>query len=94
MKICHACKRELTFTTAIGRREVCPFCRADLHCCLNCAFYDPRLPGQCREPVAEPVKDKQKANFCDYFSFRKTRRVSRQDGADKARKQLDDLFKQ
>ena len=94
MKICHGCKRELTFTTAISRREVCPFCRADLHCCYNCAFYDPKASRACREPIAEPVKDKHKANFCDFFTFLRTARLFR---ASKRRispgNSLDDLFK-
>lgn len=93
MKICHGCKRELTFTTAISRREVCPFCRADLHCCYNCAFYDPKASRACREPIAEPVKDKHKANFCDFFTFLRTAAVSGEQEADIARKRLDDLFK-
>lgn len=95
MKICHACNRDLDLKTAIGRRDVCPFCRADLHCCLSCAFYEPRTSRECREPVAVPVKDKQKANFCDYFRIRNTAAAATgETAADKARKQLDDLFKQ
>jgi hypothetical protein len=32
-----------------------------------CVFHDPAAPQQCREPVAEPVADRQRANFCGYF---------------------------
>ena len=93
MNICHACTKELSFDGTIGRKEECPFCHADLHCCLNCTFYDRSAPRQCKEPVAELVREKEKANFCDYFIFKKSDRAGSQDSAqDQARKQLDDLF--
>jgi len=94
MKVCHACKRGITAGRNIGRRDVCPECGADLHCCLNCAFYDRSASKQCRETVAELVRDKGRANYCDYFS------MSDRDPSDnpkaideQARRALDDLFK-
>ena len=53
----------------LGRREECPACRADLHVCRQCEFYDPRAPQSCREPVADEVREKEKANFCGYFTI-------------------------
>lgn len=92
MKTCHSCKKQLDLGREIGRRDECPFCRADLHCCLNCRFHDPSAPRQCREPQAVLVREKTKANFCDFFMF-----ADRAEGStgepDKARKALDDLFK-
>jgi hypothetical protein len=35
--------------------------------CRNCRFYAPGRPNDCLEPVADPVADKQRANFCGYF---------------------------
>lgn len=32
-----------------------------------CRHYDVAKAKQCREPVAEPVLDKTRANFCDWF---------------------------
>ena len=32
-----------------------------------CEFYDTSVAKSCREPVAEEVTDKKRANFCDYF---------------------------
>lgn len=32
-----------------------------------CEFYDTSVAKSCREPVAEEVTDKERANFCDYF---------------------------
>ncbi len=69
-RICHRCRKTLTLTDHIGRREMCAFCGADLHVCLNCRFYDPGIYNGCREPQAERVLDKDRSNFCDYFDFR------------------------
>ena len=54
----------------LGRREECPACHADLHVCRQCEFHDPRAPDECREPVADPVRDKDRANFCGYFTVK------------------------
>jgi hypothetical protein len=35
--------------------------------CKLCEFYDVGKAKHCREPIAEEVSDKQRANFCDYF---------------------------
>ena len=35
--------------------------------CKNCRFYDPTAYNECREPSAEVVREKERANFCDYF---------------------------
>jgi len=69
-RICHRCRKNLTLTDHVGRREMCAFCGADLHVCLNCRFYDPVAYNACREPQAERVLDKDRSNFCDYFDFR------------------------
>ncbi len=94
IKSCHACTREISVGLTVGGRDECPHCHADLHCCLNCKFYDRPAPKQCREPAAELVREKGKANFCDYFVFREIRaRSAAEEGTDKARKALEDLFK-
>lgn len=55
----------------VGRRDECPHCRSDVHVCKNCEFYDPKVYNECRETSAEVVREKERANFCDYFSLRK-----------------------
>ncbi|MBT1062432.1 hypothetical protein KJY73_02550 [Bowmanella sp. Y26] len=50
----------------VSRRETCDACGADVHVCKQCKHYDGRY---CNEQRAEPPNDKEKANFCDYFSF-------------------------
>ncbi|MBI4496037.1 MAG: hypothetical protein HY697_03790 [Deltaproteobacteria bacterium] len=71
-KICYACGRDLGELERISRQETCPFCRNDLHCCLNCGLFDEYAPHQCREPVAEWVSDREKNNFCEHFVFQET----------------------
>lgn len=93
MKKCHACKKELEITGKIARRETCPFCRADLYCCLNCSFYDKHASKECREPVSEIVKEKQKANYCDYFRFKEAQKEVAASQAEGTRKELEDLFR-
>lgn len=94
VKTCHACKKELSIGRSVGRKDACPSCGADLRCCLNCTFFDPAASKQCREPVADRVKDKSKSNFCDFFTFSEQAASSRtQTASDEARKILDDLFK-
>jgi hypothetical protein len=77
----------------IGRRDACLACGADLHCCRNCGLHDPLLHNQCREPQAEVQVDRERGNFCEFFSFRAA--VPGPAGADPAkpaRARLDALF--
>jgi hypothetical protein len=67
---CFKCQHENKISGQVGRGDECPQCRADLHACKNCAHYDPNSYNECREPQADVVKEKERANFCDYFSPR------------------------
>ena len=55
----------------ISRTSICPDCGRDLHVCRNCQFYAPGQHYDCHETVDEPVRNKERANFCDYFKPRK-----------------------
>jgi hypothetical protein len=68
MPYCSHCGQELELVGRIGREEICPRCGGYLHCCLNCRFYSGRA-GRCLEPQAEEVRDRERANFCDFFVF-------------------------
>src|SRR5262245_51763122 len=67
----HRCFKcgNVTTTSKVGRRDSCEKCSADLHCCRNCRHYDVNEYNNCREPSAERVVDKERSNFCDFFSF-------------------------
>lgn len=69
MNFCYRCRKEAVVPKIVGRKDVCPFCQADLRCCLNCRFYDERVYNRCRESQAERVLDKDRSNFCEYFLF-------------------------
>ena len=64
---CYSCGTIHAFVDRVGRREECLKCRADLHCCRNCRFYDPKAYNECREPTADVVREKEAGNFCDFF---------------------------
>ncbi len=65
---CWRCGESLAaLTLPLRRLEECPSCEAELHVCRLCEFYDTAVAKSCREPVADEVKDKERANFCDYF---------------------------
>jgi len=77
----------------LARLAECRACNADLHVCRLCEFYDLRVARKCREPVADEVKDKERANFCDYFQpCPGAYVVSDSLPAQNARNQLDALF--
>ena len=78
----------------VGRRDSCASCGAELHVCVNCKFYDKSAYNECREPQADRVLEKNRSNFCDYFSF-KVGEVKglKQSTKDDKLKALDDLFK-
>jgi hypothetical protein len=68
---CYKCGTPLseTLKVMVGRRDTCPKCMTDLRCCKMCVFYDTKAYNDCREPQADRVQDKEKANFCDYFKI-------------------------
>lgn len=66
---CFSCQQELKVLMPVGRREECSSCRQDVHVCKNCVHYDSKAYNECREPSADVVKEKDRANFCDYFEL-------------------------
>ena len=92
---CWQCKTETQIETKPARGDTCPNCSADLRCCYNCEFYDKSAHHECREPQAEWVNDKTKANFCDYFSpAQKLMTTGRKKvSKDETKKKWDELFK-
>ncbi|GAB4514228.1 MAG: hypothetical protein Tsb0026_19450 [Sulfuricaulis sp.] len=77
----------------LSRLAECPKCRAYLHSCRLCRFYNPRLTSQCDEERAEEVRDKEGANFCDWFKPRPEAHRPRGEGKTQtAKARLDDLF--
>ncbi len=91
---CYSCKKELDIDAKVGRSESCPFCGKDLHVCYNCLFYSPSAYNACHEPQAERVVDKDRSNFCDYFTFSNSVSVEKTGDEEKdAKEKLESLFK-
>ena len=70
--LCFHCQNVNASESKIGFRDECMKCRSDLHVCKNCEFYDKNSYNECREPSADVVREKEKFNFCDFFSPKAT----------------------
>jgi len=90
---CWHCGADLT-AADYGRETSCLTCGKPTRCCRNCRFYQRGRPNDCIEPIAEPVADKQRANFCELFDPAPTPAgdAARPD-ADGLRQAAEDLFK-
>jgi hypothetical protein len=77
----------------LSRTAECPACKAELHVCRLCQFYDARTVRQCSEIRAEEIIKKDQANYCDWFKLRPNAYDSRaQAKAASAKTKLDGLF--
>jgi hypothetical protein len=92
--VCWKCGADLAMVPQpLARLAECPACRAELHACRLCRHYNPRIEGQCDEDQAEEVRDKTRANFCDYFKPRPGAFQAPDAGRTAAAKaRIDDLF--
>lgn len=92
--VCWKCGASLAaLSLPLRRLDECKTCSAELHVCKMCVEYDTSVAKSCREPIAEEVRDKEHANFCDYFKPRADAYKPR-NAAEVARSQsgLDALF--
>jgi hypothetical protein len=94
---CHSCRNEQIFDVKVGikvgRRDSCPHCGADLHCCKNCRLWDPSIHNQCREPEAAFIRERDEGNFCTHFDFKDGDAPQLDQSVEKAKAKLADLFK-
>ncbi len=67
LPMCYKCGKENSVKFPYGRNESCEHCGADLHCCKNCKYFSPGAHYDCHETIEEPVFDKERSNFCDFF---------------------------
>ncbi|MCC6202961.1 MAG: hypothetical protein IT494_08140 [Gammaproteobacteria bacterium] len=87
---CWKCGAAVAAFPPIERADICASCRADLHACRLCRWFDTAAANSCREPIADPVTDKERANFCGYFQPRPHAHQGATDAG--ARAQLAALF--
>jgi hypothetical protein len=50
----------------------CPKCGVPLHCCKQCAHFEPSTRFQCLKPIPERIASKDQANECTSFGPRVT----------------------
>ena len=89
---CFRCRGGLAADGPVGRAATCPSCGAPVRVCRNCAFYAPGAYNDCREPSAERVVEKERANFCDFFQLGSGTAAGARGGGT-ARAALDALFR-
>jgi predicted RNA-binding Zn-ribbon protein involved in translation (DUF1610 family) len=76
-----------------GRETNCLGCGKPTRICKNCRWHAPGRPNDCEEPVAEPVADKTRANYCEFFEPTANVGSVSGDSADAMRQAAEDLFK-
>jgi hypothetical protein len=84
---------DLPAGSRVSSRDTCQRCDADLHSCRNCNFYDPSKNNHCSEPQAEWVRDKEAANYCDYYRPNPILSAKASVPGSDAKKKFDSLFK-
>jgi hypothetical protein len=92
---CQKCGTPVPLDEPIPRDLECSGCGRDLRCCRNCRHYDPALNNQCRETEADVVTEKERRNFCEFFSFTRAPFRPGSAGGDRAadaRRKLEGLF--
>ena len=93
---CQHCGAPITVSEPIGREATCDSCGRDLRACMQCRHYDTSYNNACTEPMADPVVDKDRRNFCEYFYFNRAPFAGAKAGRDRAadaRAKLEGLFK-
>jgi hypothetical protein len=67
---CYNCATTLPAGTDF--KGTCPKCNVALHCCKQCAHFEPSTRFQCLKPVPARIAIKDQANECAMFSPRVT----------------------
>lgn len=89
---CSACAA--TVQANVSLDATCPKCKADLHTCRQCTFFDPGARFECRKPITAKIMNKGGRNSCELFASRTV--VERETSSGKptdARQAFANLFK-
>ncbi len=65
---CSACGAKAP--TSIGFETTCETCKAELHSCRQCTYFDPGARFQCQKPISEKIVNKNARNTCELFAPR------------------------
>jgi hypothetical protein len=78
----------------ISLESSCPKCKADLHTCRLCTYFDPAARFECRKPITARIVNKQARNTCELFVARTVVERETSSGAPSdARQAFANLFK-
>ena len=79
---------------SIGLESSCETCKADLHTCRQCTYFDPSARFECSKPITVKIVNKNKRNACELFVPRTIVERETSSGAPKdARQAFANLFK-
>jgi len=89
---CSACGAKAP--TSITLESTCPKCRADLHTCRQCTYFDPGAHFQCSKTITARIVNKTARNTCELFVARSVVERQTSSGAPTdARQAFANLFK-
>lgn len=80
--------------SVISLDSTCSNCRAELHTCRQCTYFDPSARFECSKPITARIVNKSARNACELFAPRTV--VERQTGSGAptdARQAFANLFK-
>jgi len=92
---CWSCSAilDIDLDEPVGRNTTCDLCGADVRACRGCSYHDPARDNACREPSADRVLEKDRANFCGFFRLRiDGPRAHGNASVDEAKRRLEALF--
>lgn len=91
---CARCGGRLTVPAAgIAREGTCPSCGADLHACVQCAWFDTSATFECRQTIPVRIAAKSRRNECGLFAPKLvSEHRSEEPRPDDVRAAFDDLF--
>jgi hypothetical protein len=61
-----------TLPSGVDFRGNCPKCSVALHCCKQCAHFEPSTRFQCLKPIPARIAPKDTHNECELFESRVT----------------------
>ena len=67
---CYNCSTALP--EGVDFTGTCPKCNVALHCCKQCAHFEPSTRFQCLKPIPVRIAAKDQANECELFKARVT----------------------
>jgi len=65
---CAGCATKISASITVA--SSCPKCKAELHTCRQCNYFDPGARFECRKSIPERIMNKSGRNECDFFAPR------------------------